>query len=119
MGYLELLESLSRNTKIKDYSDKEEIALDLLPNISLAEFKKRNMGVLVYSKYLDDEIWFCSNDKIANQIKSDDPDATTYTVDELINILRLETDVESLKSIHEAKKCFRNSKVVEMKKEKY
>ncbi len=61
MGYLELLESVSRNTKIKDYSDKEEIDFDLIPNISLAEFRKRNMGVPVYSKYLDDNIWFCSN----------------------------------------------------------
>jgi len=112
MGYLELLESVSRNTKIKDYSDKEEIALDLIPNISLAEFRKRNMGVPVYSKHLKEKVWFCSNDKIANQIKNDDIYSVTYTVDELVNILHLQTDIQSLKSIHDAKKCFRNSEVV-------
>ena len=93
----------------------ESSNIDFIPNISLTDFRKRNMGVLVYSKYLDDEVWFCSNQKIANKIISDDPDSTTYTVDELINILSNKTDMNSLKLIHEAKKCFKNSQVIKAK----
>lgn len=104
-------------------SDKKEddlgTELDFLPNISLADFKKRNMGVLVYSKYLDDEIWFCSNQIIANQILTDDSQTITYTIDELANLIRLKPDVNSLKSIHEAKKMFNNSKAVAIHKKKY
>lgn len=112
MGYLQLLENIKKDSVINDKSNQDEIDIDFIPNISLTDFRKRNMGVLVYSKYLDDEVWFCSNQDIASKIISDDPDSTTYTADELMNILSNKTDMNSLKLIHEAKKCFKNSKVV-------
>jgi len=53
------------------------------------------------------------------QIKIDDPESVVYHIDEIVEINKLKPDIKGLKSIHDAKKCFRNSKVVETNKEKY
>ncbi len=54
--------------------------------MDLVEFQKRNMALQIYSEYLNCEIWLCSNTGMQKQIKNDDPEAITYTVDELKNI---------------------------------
>ncbi|NIP37468.1 MAG: hypothetical protein GWM89_00060 [Candidatus Dadabacteria bacterium] len=112
MGYLQLLENIKKDSAISNKSYQDKIDIDMIPNISLADFKKRNMGVLVYSEFLQDEVWFCSNDDMAKKIKNDDNDATTYTADELLEMIKLNPSPEGLKSIHEAKKCFKNSKIM-------
>jgi len=119
MGYLELLESVSNRIQKEESLVDKLITEDLLPTISLNEFRKRKISALVYSEYLQDEIWFCSEDEIANQIKNDDPNAVTYTVSELIEIEKLKPDIKALKNIHQTKKCFKNSTVVATNKKKY
>jgi len=111
MGYLELLESASIKISNQNNEADMPISLDLLPTISLKEFKKRNLAVLVYSEFLEDEVWFCSNDDMAKKIQNDDPDAVTYTANELMEIVNLSPNRQGLKSIHDTKKCFRNSKI--------
>jgi len=56
---------------------------------------------------------------MVEQIKLDDPKSVVYHIDEIVKINKLKPDIKSLKSIHEAKKCFRNSKVLETYKKKY
>ena len=49
------------------------------------------------------------------QIKIDDPETVVYHIDEIVRINKLKPDIKSLRSIHAAKKCFKNSKVVKSK----
>ena len=73
----------------------------------------------IYSKYVDDTFWICSNEKMIEQIKIDDPVSVVYHINEIVNINKLKPDIKGLKSIHDAKKIFQNSKVLETYKKKY
>jgi len=84
-------------------------------NLSLSEIKKRDIAYQVYSKYVDDTFWICSNEKMVDQMKIDDPESVVYHIDEIVRLNKLKLDIKSLKSIHEAKKCFKNSQVIKTK----
>ena len=81
-------------------------------NLSLSEIKKRDIAFQIYSEYVDDTFWICSNEKMVEQMKIDDPQSVVYHIDEIVNINKLKPDIKGLKSIHDAKKIFANSKVV-------
>jgi len=50
--------------------------------------------------------------KMVEKIRKDDPESVVYHIDEIVKINKLKPDIKSLRSIHDAKKCFRNSKVI-------
>ena len=52
---------------------------------------------------------------MVEKIRKDDPESVVYHIDEIVRINKLKPDIKSLKSIHAAKKCFKNSKVVKSK----
>jgi len=87
---------------------------DLL-KLPLERLKDLNMALQVESKIVNDTFWICSNDKMIEQIKIDDPESVVYHIDEIVRINNLKPDIKSLRSIHDAKKCFKNSKVVRSK----
>ena len=58
-------------------------------------------------------VWFCSEDDIAAQIRTDEPEAVTYTVGELREIINVKPNPEDLKAIHNAKSVFLGSRVIE------
>jgi len=127
MGYLELLESVSNNIKkVPEFAVDEKTAditedksIEFYSRLSLSEIKKRDIAFQIYSEYVDETFWICSNDSMVEQIIKDDPESVIYHIDEIVRINNLKPDIKSLKSIHEAKKAFRNSKVVEINKKKY
>ena len=82
-------------------------------NLSLSEIKKRDIAFQIYSEYVDDTFWICSNDSMVEKIRKDDPESVAYHIDEIVRINKLRPDIKGLKSIHNAKKCFKDSKVVE------
>ncbi len=99
---------------------KEDIETpDFYINLSLSEIKKRDIAFQIYSEYVDDTFWICSNEKMVEQINIDDPESVVYHIDEIVRINKLKPDIKSLKSIHETKTIFRNSKVLETYKKKY
>ncbi len=53
------------------------------------------------------------------QIKIDDPASVVYHIDEIVRLNNLKPDIKSLRSIHDAKKAFKNSKVVATNKKRY
>jgi len=120
MGYLELLESVSNNIKKvpefvvdeKRTDITEDKSTEFYSRLSLSEIKKRDIAFQRYSEYLDDSFWICSNDEMIEQIKKDDPESIVYHIDEIVEINKLKPDNKSLKSIHEAKKLFKNSKII-------
>ena len=79
-------------------------------NLSLSEIKKRDIAFQIYSEYVDDTFWICSNEKMVEQINIDDPESVVYHIDEIVRINKLKPDIKSLKSIHDAKKCFKKFK---------
>ena len=123
MGYLELLESVSNNIKKvpelvvdeKTADITEDKSIEFYSRLSLSEIKKRDIAFQIYSKYVDDTFWICSNEKMIEQMKIDDPESVVYHIDEIVRINKLKPDIKSLKSIHNAKKCFKDSKVVRSK----
>jgi len=115
----ELIDSSSENLNFNDETSNEVVNYDYFINLSYSEIKKRDIAFQIYSEYVDDTFWICSNEKMIEQMKIDDPESVVYHIDEIVRINKLKPDIKSLKSIHEAKKCFRNSKVVERNKKKY
>ena len=98
------------NKKVDVKTDKN--TTHFYTNLTLFEIKKRDIAFQIYSKYVDDTFWICSNEKMVEQMKIDDPESVVYHIDEIVRINKLKPDIKSLKSIHNAKKCFKNSKVV-------
>ncbi len=127
MGYLELLESVSNNIKKvpefvvdeKTTDITEDKSIEFYSRLSLSEIKKRDIAYQVYSEYVDDTFWICSNEKMIDQIKIDDPESVVYHIDEIVRINKLKPDIKGLKNIHDARKKFRNSKVIATNKKKY
>jgi len=115
----ELIDSSSKNLNFNDETSNEVVNYDYFINLSYSEIKKRDIAFQIYSEYVDDILWICSNEKMVEQIKVDDPGSVVYHIDEIVKINKLKPDIKGLKSIHEAKKAFRNSKVVVTNKKKY
>lgn len=74
--------------------------------IRLSEFERRDIAVEIYSEVLDVNLWLCSNDKIAAQIRKDAPEQVCYTADELRHLLNLNPSSRGLIKIHEVKNIF-------------
>jgi hypothetical protein len=109
------------NTKNKEKLDEiiDKNTTHFYTNLTLSEIKKRDIAFQIYSEYVDDTFWICSNDEMVEQMKIDDPESVVYHIDEIVRINKLKPDIKGLKSIHQVKKKFGNSKVVEINKEKY
>ncbi len=101
--------------KIEARLEKEQTALtaECLPGIKFSEFARRDIAVLIYSEFLGCELWLCSNNKMAAQIKQDAPEQVCYTADELRHLISLDPGPESLKKIHEAKTVYLGSTLTE------
>jgi len=87
--------------------------LEQITSMKLTELAKRDIAIQIFSEILDCEIWLCSNEAMEIQIKKDDPAAITYTIDEIMNLIKLNPDPEELKRIHNAKEVFVDSKIVD------
>ena len=109
----DLINSGSENPNLNNETSNEVVNYDYFVNLSYSEIKKRDIAFQIYSEYVDDTFWICSNDSMVEQIKKDDPESIVYHIAEIVRINKLKPDIKGLISIHEAKKCFRNSKVVE------
>ena len=111
---------LDKIDEILEQQKKEETSLTVesIPGITLAEFARRDIAVEIYSEFLQCDIWLCSNDEIASQLKKDAPEQVCYTLDEIRSLLTLNPSPESLKKNHEAKIVFPNSKLKEIIQDK-
>lgn len=89
------------------------LTAECLPGIKLSEFERRDIAVEIYSEFLGCALWLCSNAKMAAQIRNDAPDAVTYTVSEIRQLISLNHSLEGLKKIHDAKIVFPDSVVKE------
>jgi hypothetical protein len=100
MSYLDMIEKLI-NEKNEDSQPKLLIpSIEQIPNMTLSEFSKRSMAIEIYSEILQRNIWFCSNDEMVRQIKTDVPDAICFTSDELKHLLNLNPSPEDIKRIN-------------------
>jgi len=111
----QLEEKYNTNNKEKVDEITDKNTTHFYTNLTLFEIKKRDIAFQIYSEYVDDTFWICSNDSMVGQIRKDDPQSVVYHIDEIVRINNLKPDIKSLKSIHEAKKAFGNSKVVRSK----
>lgn len=84
--------------------------------ITINEFKKRTLGIEIFSEVLNENVWFCSDEGMAEQIQNDDPGAVCYTADELSELIDLDPSEDFLKKIHNAKSVFEDSRIIKTKK---
>jgi len=107
-------DQLLADEKVEKNEDQKEVIKthDFDINLSLPEIKKRDIAYQIYSEYVDDTFWICSNDLMVEKIRKDDPESVAYHIDEIVRINKLKPDIKGLKSIHDAKKCFKDSIVV-------
>lgn len=80
--------------------------IEHLLNLRFSELKNRNLGIKIYSEFIGDEIWLCTNKTIATQLKLDDPISVVYTLDELQILINQSVVKDDLKKLHDAKKVF-------------
>ena len=114
MNFLAKVKEIEQNLeKDKETYLYEVLDNNSLKNLSIERFSQLNIGVEIYSKVLDEKIWFCSNTDMAKQILEDDPTAVCYTAYELQNLIGLNPNVDLLKTIHDTKTVFNPSKLIE------
>lgn len=73
-------------------------------NMTLDDFANADMAIKVYSEVLGKEIYFVSNERIADKIK--DEGLVSYLPDELKNIIKDRPKAEQLIKINIAKEIF-------------
>ncbi len=108
MSYLDIIDKVLKEQERKKKEEPRVVDISLL---TLTELSKRNMAIEIYSEILGCYIWLCSNDKMVRDVKRDDPEAVTYTVDEIRHLIQLRP--EDIKRIHETKTVFPGSQVVD------
>jgi len=93
----------------RECNEKKEYKENLIPlnEMKIKDFAKRSMAIQIFSKTFDEEIWFCSNEEMANKIREDDPESICYTADELIHLNNLNLDKSGIRKLHNLKKTFR------------
>jgi len=78
--------------------------------------QRRSIGVQIFSEVLNENIWFCSDEEMVDQIQNDDLGAVCYTANELSKLIDLDPSKEFLKKIHNAKSVFEDSRIIKTKK---
>jgi len=107
MSYLDMVEQfISENIEVRQPKPIMP-TIEQVTNMKLSELAKRNIAIQIFSKVLDCNIWLCSNIEMANQVTSDDPEAITYSVDEVRELIRLRPSPHELRKINDIKAVFR------------
>ncbi|MCH7536117.1 MAG: hypothetical protein IH948_10335 [Bacteroidetes bacterium] len=92
---------------------RSQLTIDDIQNIKLSDFAKLDCAIQIYSEFLGSEIWLCSNEEMVKEIKTDDHEAVTYTIEEMKHLLTLKVSPEEIRRIHYAKNVFNGSKIVD------
>ena len=112
---MNIVKEIEQRQLEKIEAEKKPISLDSINRIELSEFKRRSIGVQIYSEVLNENIWFCSDNEIADQIQNDAPGAVCYTADELSKLIDLDPSKEFLEKIHNTKSVFEDSRILKTK----
>jgi len=100
------------NTRLVEFEDAIVFNSNKVPEISLTEVARCNIALKIYSSVLNCHVWFCPDEQMVEEILEDDPAAITYTVDEIMNLTKLNPSPEQLRRIHDAKEVFTGSKLI-------
>jgi hypothetical protein len=84
-----------------------------IASMELSAFATRDIAIEIHSEVLGSNVWFCPDDAMTNQVKSDNRQAVTYTVSELKELIQSSPTPEEIKRIHDAKVVFPGSTIVE------
>ena len=93
----------------KQIKEDTPLTVECIPGITLTEFARRDIAVEIYSDFLQCNLWLCSNNEMATQLKKDAPEQVCYTLDELRHLISLNPDPKSLQKINSAKSVFPGS----------
>jgi len=91
---------------------KSKLTIENIPSFKLSDFAHLDCAIQVHSEILDSEIWLCSDSEMEKQLKQDDPTAITYTVKEILDLMKLNPSPEELRRIHYAKEVFHKSTII-------
>ncbi len=91
---------------VDSFYDSSQDTITGISKLTLKELSKRDMAIPIYSKLLNEEIWFCSNQYMIKTVKKDNPKSTCYLASELLKILKTNPNKEHLMKLHLTKKVF-------------
>jgi hypothetical protein len=86
------------------------LQVEKIEAMPLNEFAKTNLALKVNSSILGEPVYFAPNDHVAEKIKGDG--FVTYTAKELEYLAEKGLTPEELREIHETKKIFPGSRIV-------
>lgn len=111
MSYLKKIDEFLEKNKVKKKEDSYN--LDHILQLRLSELARREIAIKVYFDILKCEVWLCGNERMRLKVQFDDPEAITYTVREMRELIKMNPSPEDLKKIHNAKVVFPGSKIVD------
>jgi len=105
--------SATNHQKQRNFEDKKggsKVALKkAVADLSLEEFKARNIAVRIQSEVLGENLWLVSNEETREHLKAEG--LVCYLADEIQNLRGLSKKM--LRKIHEVKKVFEKSQVIQ------
>src|SRR5579875_919 len=110
MGVIDQIRERQRERKRELSSN---LTSDLILGMKLSEFARHDISLRIHSEVLSCDVWLCSNEKTALQVKEDKPGAITYTINELRKLYKLQPSPEDLRTIHDTKSIFPRSKIID------
>jgi hypothetical protein len=121
--YINIVREEKRNLhsiEINDNNDKSQLVVDstlqYLPSEKSPTIPTK--FVKVYSNTLNDHVWIAPDEEAAAEIRSRGVPEVVYTRSEIAQ-LKKTSDTEVLRQLHEIKKLFEKSRIVEVKKPKF
>jgi len=115
MSYLKIIEKFITYQKEQNKLKVFTTSLEQIPYMKISELARRDIALEIFSEVLGCEIWFCSDEEIADQIQNDDPEAIVYTASELIELFNIDPKEDLVKAIHYSKTVFQGSKLTKNK----
>lgn len=113
MSYLKKLERFIDKNRQRAEEPNHIPTLEQILRMGLSELTSHDIGIRVFSEVLGCEVWLCSNEEMAYQIRQDSPRAVVYTADELRKFKKLEPSPDDLRAIHSTKAVFDKANIVD------
>ena len=115
MSVVERIRERQKSIRESFNSLRSKLTIENIPSIKLSDFANLDCAIKIHSKVLNAEVWLCSDNEMEKQINNEEPGITTYTVREIMELIKLNPSPHELRKINDIKAVFRGSKVIRSK----
>ncbi len=112
MSVVERIREGQKSIRESFNSLRSQLTVESIPSIKLSDFANLDCAIKIHSKVLNAEVWLCSDNEMEKQINNEEPWITTYTVSEIMELIKLNPSSEDVIRIHSVKEVFNHSKII-------